>query len=52
MLGKYIEKVRIGRPLINNITNFITANDCANILLAIGASPIMADNSKINVFRR
>ncbi len=46
MLGKYIEKVRERKPLINSITNYITANDCANILLAIGASPIMADNPK------
>ncbi len=46
MLGKYLDKVREHRPLINSITNYITANDCANILLATGASPIMADNSK------
>ena len=31
------------RPLIHCITNYVTANDCANILLAAGASPIMAD---------
>ncbi len=46
MIGKYLEDVRNNKPLVNNITNFITANDCANILLAIGGSPIMADNSK------
>ena len=28
------------RPLVHCITNYVTANDCANILLAIGASPI------------
>lgn len=32
------------RPLVHCITNYVTANDCANILLAIGASPIMADD--------
>ncbi len=46
MLGKHLDLVKEKAPLINNITNFITANDCANILLAVGASPIMADNPK------
>jgi len=31
-------------PLVHNITNYVTVNDCANILLAAGASPIMADD--------
>lgn len=31
-------------PLIHNITNYVTVNDCANALLACGASPIMADD--------
>lgn len=31
-------------PLIHNITNYVTVNDCANILLACGASPIMSDD--------
>lgn len=30
-------------PLVHCITNYVTVNDCANALLAIGASPIMAD---------
>ena len=30
-------------PVINCISNIVTANDCANILLAAGFSPIMAD---------
>ncbi len=38
-----IEKVRADKPLIHHITNYVTVNDCANITLAIGASPIMAD---------
>lgn len=29
-------------PLVHNITNYVTVNDCANIQLACGASPIMA----------
>ncbi len=31
-------------PLIHNITNYVTVNDCANIVLACGASPIMSDD--------
>lgn len=31
------------RALIHHITNYVTVNDCANTVLAIGASPIMAD---------
>ncbi len=38
-----IEKVRSAHPLIHCITNYVTVNDCANILLACGGSPIMAD---------
>ncbi len=44
MLGKYLENVRAKSPLIHNITNYVTVNDCANILLACGASPIMSDD--------
>lgn len=36
--------VRGKAPLIHNITNYVTVNDCANILLACGGSPIMADS--------
>ncbi|MBQ7069624.1 MAG: hydroxyethylthiazole kinase [Synergistaceae bacterium] len=43
MLGKYLENVRKKSPLIHNITNYVTVNDVANILLAVGASPIMSD---------
>lgn len=44
MLGKMLENVRVKCPLIHNITNYVTVNDCANIVLACGASPIMADD--------
>lgn len=44
MIGKYLESVRTKSPLIHNITNYVTVNDCANILLACGASPIMSDD--------
>ena len=44
MLGKMLENVRTKTPLVHNITNYVTVNDCANILLACGGSPIMADD--------
>lgn len=44
MLGKMLENVREKKPLIHNITNYVTVNDCANVVLACGASPIMADD--------
>ncbi|WP_273264727.1 hydroxyethylthiazole kinase [Flexistipes sinusarabici] len=37
-----IEKIRGKNPLIHNITNYVVMNSTANILLAIGASPVMA----------
>ena len=44
MLQEMLENVRAKSPLIHNITNYVTVNDCANILLACGGSPIMADD--------
>ena len=38
--------VRRGAPLVHNITNYVTVNDCANILLACGGSPIMSDDER------
>jgi len=36
------EKVHEIHPLVHHITNSVTINDCANITLCIGASPVMA----------
>ncbi len=44
MFEKYLDNTRLKTPLVHNITNYVTVNDCANILLACGASPIMADD--------
>lgn len=44
MRKELLENVRNSHPLIHNITNYVTVNDCANILLACGGSPIMADD--------
>lgn len=43
-ISKSIDLLRKAVPLVHNITNYVTVNDCANALLAIGASPIMADD--------
>jgi hydroxyethylthiazole kinase len=42
--GECLGRVRASAPLIHNITNYVTVNDVANVLLACGASPIMADS--------
>lgn len=44
MFKTCLENVRNTVPLIHNITNYVTVNDVANVLLACGASPIMADD--------
>lgn len=44
MLREKMENVRKSCPLVHNITNYVTVNDCANIILACGGSPIMADD--------
>ena len=46
MITKMLENVRKTTPLVHNITNYVTVNDCANALLAIGGSPIMSDDIK------
>lgn len=43
-LEKVLTAVRTQKPLVQCITNFVTVNDCANILLASGGSPTMASH--------
>ena len=42
-IANALAAVREKKPLVHHITNYVTVNDCANICLAIGGSPIMAD---------
>lgn len=42
--GIILKQVRQRKPLVQCITNFVTVNDCANILLASGGSPTMASH--------
>ncbi len=37
-----LRALRTAGPLVHNITNYVVMNFCANVLLSIGASPIMA----------
>jgi len=44
MFRNILENVRESVPIVHTITNYVTVNDCANIILASGGSPTMADS--------
>ena len=41
-----LNKLRGTSPLVVCVTNLVTANDCANLLLALGARPVMSDDKR------
>jgi hydroxyethylthiazole kinase len=41
-----LERIRDRSPLVHNITNLVVMNASANILLALGASPVMAHSRR------
>lgn len=43
MLKEQFDNLRKNSALVHNITNYVTVNDVANVILACGASPIMSD---------
>lgn len=43
MLKECFDQVRKKAPVVHNITNYVTVNDVANVILACGGSPIMSD---------
>ncbi|MGO2742906.1 MAG: hydroxyethylthiazole kinase [Pseudolactococcus laudensis] len=43
LMPDLLKNIRDSKPLVHHLTNYVTVNDCANITLSIGASPIMAD---------
>lgn len=43
MIYNCLNNLKSTNPIIHNITNYVTVNDCANMILASGASPIMSD---------
>lgn len=45
-MKRQFDLLRKTMPLIHNITNYVTVNDVANILLACGGSPIMSDEAE------
>jgi len=45
-IADIMEKVRARRPLVHHITNYVTVNDCANVTLCAGGSPVMTDEAK------
>ena len=49
MLSTCLANLREKSPLVHSITNFVTVNDCANLLLACGARPIMASDPQEQV---
>lgn len=44
MFKEILKNVEEKSPLVHCITNYVTVNDVANVLLACGGSPIMADD--------
>lgn len=40
--GEILSRIRTNKPVVHSITNFVVMNSTANVLLAMGASPIMA----------
>lgn len=43
-IANNLTRLKEKKPLVHHITNYVTVNDCANMTLAIGASPVMAED--------
>jgi hydroxyethylthiazole kinase len=43
-IAQLLLDVKAKKPLVHHLTNYVTVNDCANIVLALGGSPVMADD--------
>lgn len=44
-IAQLLKGVKTQKPLVHHLTNYVTVNDCANIVLALGGSPVMADDA-------
>ena len=42
----FMKIVREKTPLVHHITNYVTVNDCANVTICAGGSPVMSDEAK------
>lgn len=40
-IAEILLRIRRKRPIVYNFANIVTANECANVTLAVGASPVM-----------
>ena len=40
--SRILEAVRETNPLVHQITNYVTVNDCANMTICFGAAPVMS----------
>ncbi len=40
----FFKEVQSKHPLVHHITNYVTVNDCANICICSGGSPVMTDD--------
>lgn len=48
-----LEKIRKEKPLVHHLTNWVTIADCANVVKALGASPVMAhDREEVSEMAR
>ncbi len=45
-LAEDLEKIREEKPLLHHITNYVVANETANLTLCVGALPVMAQDQK------
>lgn len=43
MYNEIFDNMKKSKPIVHTITNYVTVNDCANIILSAGGSPIMSD---------
>ncbi len=46
LMYTWMDAVQRTAPLVHSITNYVTVNDCANALLAIGARPVMSHDPR------
>src|SRR5512147_1737302 len=42
LASEILDRIRCHRPVVHSITNYVVMNSTANVLLALGASPVMA----------
>ena len=45
-VNEILQNVKKVQPIVHCITNYVTANDCANVTIAVGGIPIMADEPR------